>query len=162
MYIDEDWKQKRRGDISIKVWSIFIERLCTLMKIGCKKREGTLLSRCDVDYRAIMYTDEDWKQKRRGDISIKVWSIFIERLCTLMKIGCKKREGTLLSRCDVDYRAITYIWRFEAISISNFFCLSSRPNGAHCNDFIYQPDKQNEVNIFLGKSETAPVCRFPF
>jgi hypothetical protein len=34
------------------------------MKIGYKKGEGTLLSRCDVDYPAIMYIDEDWKQKK--------------------------------------------------------------------------------------------------
>jgi hypothetical protein len=42
------------------------------MKIENKKGEGTLLSRCDVDYPAIMYIDEDSKQKRRGDIGIKV------------------------------------------------------------------------------------------
>jgi hypothetical protein len=42
------------------------------MKTGYKKGEGTLLSRCEVDYPAIMYIDEDWKQKRRGDIIIKV------------------------------------------------------------------------------------------
>jgi hypothetical protein len=42
------------------------------MKIGNKKGEGTLPSRCDRDYPAIMYIDEDWIQKRRGDISVKV------------------------------------------------------------------------------------------
>ncbi len=49
-----------------------IQRSCTLMKIGYKKGEGILVSRCEVDYPAIMYIDEDWIQKRRGDISIKV------------------------------------------------------------------------------------------
>jgi hypothetical protein len=33
------------------------------MKIGYKKVEGILLSRCEVDYPAIMYIDKDWKQK---------------------------------------------------------------------------------------------------
>ncbi len=42
------------------------------MKIGYKKGERTLLSRREGDYPAFMYIDEDWKQKRRGDISIKV------------------------------------------------------------------------------------------
>jgi hypothetical protein len=43
------------------------------MKIGYKKGEGTLVSRCEIDYPAIMYIDEDWKQKKEGgDISIKV------------------------------------------------------------------------------------------
>jgi hypothetical protein len=46
------------------------------MKIGNRKGEETLLSRGDVDYPAIMYIDEDWKQKKEG--------------------------GTLISRCDVD------------------------------------------------------------
>jgi len=53
------------------------------MKIGYKKGEGTLLSKCEVDYPAIIYIDEDWIQKRRGDISI--------------------------SRCEVDYPVIVYI-----------------------------------------------------
>jgi hypothetical protein len=44
------------------------------MKIGYKKGEGALLSRCNVDYPAIMYIDEDWIQKRIGDIIIKVLS----------------------------------------------------------------------------------------
>jgi len=42
------------------------------MKIRNIKGEGTLVSRCEVDYPAIMYIDEDWKQKRRGDIIFKV------------------------------------------------------------------------------------------
>ncbi len=44
------------------------------MKIGYQKGEGTLVSRCEVDYPAITYNDEDWIQKMRGDISIKVRS----------------------------------------------------------------------------------------
>jgi hypothetical protein len=36
------------------------------MEIGNRKGEGTLLSRCEGDYPAIMYIDEDWKQKRRA------------------------------------------------------------------------------------------------
>jgi hypothetical protein len=40
------------------------------MKIGYRKGEGAFLSRCEVDYPEIMYIDEDWIQKRRGDISI--------------------------------------------------------------------------------------------
>jgi hypothetical protein len=42
------------------------------MKIGYKKGEGALLSRCEEDYPAIMYIDEDWILERRGGISIKV------------------------------------------------------------------------------------------
>jgi hypothetical protein len=34
------------------------------MKIGYKKGGGTLLSRCEADNPAIMYTDKDWIQKR--------------------------------------------------------------------------------------------------
>jgi hypothetical protein len=52
-----------QGEIKI------IQRLCTLMKIGNKKRRGgdIIVSRCEVDYPAIS---------------------------TLMKIGYKKGEGT--------------------------------------------------------------------
>jgi hypothetical protein len=42
------------------------------MKIGYRKGKRTLASRCDVDYPAITNIDEDWIQKRRGDIIVKV------------------------------------------------------------------------------------------
>jgi hypothetical protein len=38
------------------------------MKTEYKKGEGILVSRCEVDYPAIIYIDEDWKQKRRGGV----------------------------------------------------------------------------------------------